>query len=332
LTHRPSRSGDSLKTQLLDATRRFGVESPALSWRYVGSTIGILLVGTALVAQRLPWFIRLPVSVWNGLVVVRAFILYHDHLHGSLLGNSLAARYLIRWVGFVVMAPPNVWRETHNYHHAHTAKLVGSHIGSFPMMSIQQWERATPAERRRYRFARHPLTVALGYFTIFMFEMSLASFLRGPRKNWDSLAALLLNWGLTAILVSGFGPVVWFYCHFLPLVVACMLGGYLFYAQHNYPDARIQAREQWSFERAALESSSYMELGPLMNWVTANIGYHNVHHLNPSIPFYRLPEAMKSIPELSRVGKTTLRPRDVAACFRLKLWDPQRGKMVGFPS
>jgi omega-6 fatty acid desaturase (delta-12 desaturase) len=75
-----------------------------------------------------------------------------------------------------------------------------------------------------------------------------------------------------------------------------------------------------------------MKLGPVMIFFTGNIGYHHVHHLNHRIPFYRLPEAMAAIPELRNPrGVTSLHPRDVIACFRLKLWDPSLGKLVGFP-
>ncbi len=63
-------------------------------------------------------------------------------------------------------------------------------------------------------------------------------------------------------------------------------------------------------------------MGRLMRWFTGNIGYHHVHHLNSKIPFYRLPEAMAAIKELQDPVTTSLRPRDVFACLRLKLWDP----------
>ena len=318
-------------SDLLQATRPFAVESPIRSWWYLFSTLAVLGCGLALTAQPFPWWIRLPLSVGTGLVVVRTFILFHDHLHGALLRGSKLASCLLQPFGLLVMVPPTVWRETHNYHHAHTAKLVGSNIGSYPVMSTAQWAQATPAQRLKYRLVRHPLNILLGYFTIFMTDMCFASFLRAPRKHRDSILALLLNWGLTALLIWRFGFFVWIYCFFVPLFVACSVGAYLFYAQHNYPDTNIQQREHWAYERAALESSSYMEMGPVMRWATANIGYHNVHHLNPSIPFYRLPEVMRAIPELQTAGRTSLSPKDIAACFRVKLWNPQTEKMVGFP-
>ena len=109
-----------------------------------------------------------------------------------------------------------------------------------------------------------------------------------------------------------------------------MLGAYLFYAQHNFPNAQFKNNTEWNYARAALESSSYMVMNPFWRWVTANIGYHHIHHLNSRIPFYRLPEAMKAIPELQSARVTTLNPSDIVACLRLKVWDPEENRMIGF--
>lgn len=317
--------------ELIEATRAFVPEDRARSWWYLLSTFGALAVLVAAAAALKPWPLRAVASVVAGLVIVRLFILYHDHLHGALLRGSRAAKVLLYPYGILVMNPPGVWRETHNYHHSHTAKLVGSNIGSFATMSTRQWASATPAERFRYKLVRHPLTVVLGYFTIFMLDMCLMSFLRSPRKRWDSGLALLVNWAISAFLIVHYGFAMFAFTFFLPLFVACATGAYLFYAQHNFVDIRIQPRETWSYDRASLESSSYMETGPLMGWFTGNIGYHHVHHLNPTIPFYRLPEAMAAIPELQHPGRTRLTPKEIAACFQLKLWDPDQSRMVGYP-
>jgi omega-6 fatty acid desaturase (delta-12 desaturase) len=199
------------------------------------------------------------------------------------------------------------------------------------MVTTEMWAKLKPSERFMYKIVRHPLTITFGYFTIFMYGMCASSFLRNPRKNWDSLVALILNAGLTVGLVWLFGFELFFFVYFLPLFVACAAGAYLFYAQHNFPEIYVQPRDKWEYSRAALESSSYMETGPILGWLTGNIGYHHVHHLNPGIPFYRLPEAMASIPELQAPHKTSLRPRDIVDCFRQKLWDVEAERMVGYP-
>jgi len=62
--------------------------------------------------------------------------------------------------------------------------------------------------------------------------------------------------------------------------------------------------------------------------MTANIGYHHIHHLNSRIPFYRLPEAMQAIPELQHAKTTSLSPLEIVRCFRLKVWDPERNRMI----
>ena len=71
-----------------------------------------------------------------------------------------------------------------------------------------------------------------------------------------------------------------------------------------------------------------MDMPPVMHWLTGNIGYHHVHHINHRIPFYRLPEAMAAIPELQNPRRTSLRPADIRACFQRTLWDPGKNRMV----
>jgi acyl-lipid omega-6 desaturase (Delta-12 desaturase) len=318
--------------QLIDATRPFASEQLARSWFALVSTAAVFAAGIWLLLQPLAWPLRLLLALVQGGVIVRGFILYHDHLHSALLRDQPLARVVFWTYGIWVMAPPKVWRETHNYHHAHNAKIVGSHIGSYPMQTTQWWRSASPRERRLYAFVRHPLTVLFAWFTAFFLDMCVLAFLRGKKKRWDSLLSAVVTVGLAAAVISLAGLGAWFWAIFLPHFFACAAGAYLFYAQHNYPDMVLRPRELWSYEEAALESSSYMRMGPVMNWFTGNIGYHHVHHLNPGIPFYRLPEAMAAVPELQNAGVTWLRPRAIYHCFQLKLWDAEQQKMVGYPT
>jgi omega-6 fatty acid desaturase (delta-12 desaturase) len=319
--------------EVIKASNDFARDDVARSWFHAVTALG-MLVGCQVLAARsvLPWWLRLACSVAAGLLTIRAFIVYHDFKHGSILRGSKLAKFILDGFGLYVLTPSKVWTQTHNYHHAHTAKLVGSHVGSYMMLTPALWEAATPRQRFMYRVVRHPLTIAFGYVTVFIYGFCIAAFVRNPRKNSDSLIALLLQAGLIAGLWSYFGFEVAFLSVILPQLIAHALGAYLFYAQHNFPDVHVQPRENWTFVRASLESSSYMKLGPVMNFFTGNIGYHHVHHLNHRIPFYRLPEAMQAIPELREtVGVTTLSWKDVAACFQLKLWDPEQNRMVPFP-
>jgi omega-6 fatty acid desaturase (delta-12 desaturase) len=114
----------------------------------------------------------------------------------------------------------------------------------------------------------------------------------------------------------------------IPFTLTFALGAYLFYAQHNFPSVTFKNNIEWSYDHAALDSSSFMVMNPLMQWATANIGYHHVHHLNSRIPFYRLPEAMRSLPELQQAKRTSLSPSEILRCLRLKVWDPEQKRML----
>jgi omega-6 fatty acid desaturase (delta-12 desaturase) len=115
----------------------------------------------------------------------------------------------------------------------------------------------------------------------------------------------------------------------IPHFISGGMGAYLFYAQHNFPTATYKSDEQWSYLDAAMESSSFMNTNPLMHWFTGNIGYHHIHHLNSKIPFYRLPETMKKISELQNCKTTSLSPKSVSECFKLKVWDQENNRMIG---
>jgi omega-6 fatty acid desaturase (delta-12 desaturase) len=66
----------------------------------------------------------------------------------------------------------------------------------------------------------------------------------------------------------------------------------------------------------------------VLHWLTGNIGFHHVHHLNPRVPNYRLSDAHEVVHALHPVPPLTLW-RGLAATF-LTLWDEQRGRLVRF--
>lgn len=317
--------------ELVAVTRPFAREDRLRSIAHVVSTFGLLGLATAMAAMAPHASLRALGSVLEGLLIVRAFILAHDFHHGALLRKSFFGKVLFAIYGTLVLTPPRVWRATHNYHHAHTAKIVGAQIGSYPVMTVEMWRRASRGKRIAYAMARHPLNILFGYVTIFLGGMCIGSFVRNPRENWDSAIALVVHIALFSAITYFFGIQMTLLVLVLPLFIACALGSYLFYAQHNFEGIHIQPRQTWSFARAALESSSFMRCGPIMSFFTGDIGYHHVHHLNSVIPFYRLREAMAAIPELQVEPQTSLSLHDIRSCFSLKLWDPQAGKMVGFP-
>jgi omega-6 fatty acid desaturase (delta-12 desaturase) len=186
----------------------------------------------------------------------------------------------------------------------------------------------TRAERRLYLINRHPLTVIFGYFTLFIYWLNLKSFLQSPKKHIDSFVALVLHVTVGVVIVYYLGWAAYFISWFIPFFLAFAIGSYLFYCQHNFPGATFCENQDWQYDNAAIASTSYMTMNPVMQWFTGNIGYHHIHHLNSRIPFYRLPDAFHSMPELKSVPTTSWHPQEMYRCFQLKLWDADKGKMI----
>ena len=315
---------------LFKATLPFSVESVKTSWWLVGSTF-VMLTASLLGAALAPvWPLRLFFSILSALLMMRAFITYHDYMHNAILSHSKPAWLLFRLYAVLALTPPRSWKYTHNFHHGHVGKIDAASVGTFSIMTTDMWRDASLLARISYRAERHPLTILAGYLTIFLFSVTLLPLLRNPVRHWDSLFVLLGHGALIAVLWIFGGFDVVFFVILLPITIASMLGSYLFFAQHSFEDMHVLPADDWTIHRAAMESSSYMKLNKLMRWFTGNIGYHHVHHLNVRIPFYRLPDAMQAIPELQSPVTTTLSLHDIRACFKCSLWDEGLQRMVSY--
>jgi omega-6 fatty acid desaturase (delta-12 desaturase) len=317
------------RLELIAATRRFAKDDPRKSWWCVLSSFFLLCAALLGTLWNFNLAARAASSVLAGLLMMRFFVIYHDQQHHAILSRSKLAERLMQVFGILALTPSSVWRSSHNHHHKHNSKLRGSDIGSFPIMTKDQYRKSPRSERRSYLFVRHPLTILFGYVFMFLFGMCLNPFLHYPRRHFDCLVALLVHAGLAVALVLLGGWTALVLTLLIPFFITYAVATYFFYAQHNFPGVSFSDQGGWTYEKAAMESSSFMRAGPIVRWFTANISYHHIHHLNARIPFYRLPEVIRALPELQNPKTTSLRPADILRCLRLKVWDVEAQRMVG---
>lgn len=314
--------------QLILATKPFAKENRTKSWFYTISTLIILIAALLGTVFNFYWTLKLACSILAGFVIVRLFVIYHDHQHKAILDKSPLATFIFTIFGFYVLAPTGIWSASHDYHHKNNCKLFSASIGSYPIYTKHKFEGLSAGEKRHYLFIRHPLTILFGYIFTFMYGMCIKSIINRFNKNIDSLVGLILHLAYQVIVFYFLGWQTWILLCAIPHFISGAMGSYLFYAQHNFPTVTFVGNEEWTYEGAALDSSSFMKLNPLMHWFTANIGYHHIHHMNSRIPFYRLPEVWDAIPEMRTAKTTSLKPKDVWACLKLKVWDFDKQKMV----
>ena len=318
--------------ELILATRAFARENKAKSWIYVLSSLFILiglLAGTLYFKNH--WWLQLLCSIFAGFLIVRMFVIYHDHQHHAILNKSKIANVIMTIYGLYNLAPSSIWKRSHDYHHKHNSKLFSASIGSYPIVTKKKYLAMTKRERRAYLFTRHPLTILGGYFSMFLLGMCVNSFLSSPKKHFDSLIAIILHFAVAITVTYFCGWLALLFFVIIPFGVACAIGAYLFYAQHNFPGVTFSDNSGWAYEKAAMDSSSFMKMNYFWRWVTANIGYHHIHHLNSRIPFYRLPEVMNHFKEMQNVKTTTMWLSDIIDCLKLKVWDPELNKMTPSP-
>src|SRR5262249_34843390 len=101
----------------------------------------------------------------------------------------------------------------------------------------------------------------------------------------------------------------------------------LFTVQHNFRHSYASGDEGWDYDAAAMEGTSFLVLPGWLNWFTANIGYHHVHHLSASIPNYRLARChAENLHLFSDVPR--IRLAEVPEAVTHILWDTAARRLV----
>ena len=316
------------KNSLISETMKFTDENRLKSWYYFLSTLvlSFLAFYGTYAAILIP--VKLISGLFAGLLTSRLFVMYHDFNHGAILRKSRSARLLMALFGIATLAPASIWNETHQHHHNHNSKFSRFVVGSFPTLSTDTFRNSSKGQQRWYLLLRHPLMILFAYIPIFLISFCLWPFFENPKRYYDCGLAAAVHFVFGGLLyaLGGWDAVV--FTLIVPCLIMFAVGGYIFYAQHNFPTVKLSNDHDWNYLEAALHSSSYIKMNRLMCWFTANIGYHHIHHVNARIPFYRLPEAMKNIEELQHPRSTSLHPFEIWKCLQLRLWDDKTGRMI----
>lgn len=295
------------------------------------TTISLYFVALYLMFRSLEvsYLLTLLLALPAGGLLMRVFILFHDAGHGSLFESS-QLNDLVGWVtGILTFTPYHYWRHTHAMHHATSGDLDRRGTGDIWMLTVEEYQNLSPRKRLWYRIYRSPWVLFfLGPPVLFVVIRRFPDTSFKAREissvYWTNLGVLAMVAGMSALF--GFWqyivvqlPVIW---------IASSFGVWLFYIQHQYDGVYWVRHEDWSFERAALEGSSFYKLPRMLQWFTGNIGFHHIHHLRPRIPNYQLEAAYRAIPEFQEAEPVKWWSSWKAA--RLTLWDEEHRRMVSF--
>ncbi|MEO9824979.1 MAG: fatty acid desaturase [Paracoccaceae bacterium] len=276
-----------------------------------------------------PW-LALAIAVANAAFLLRLFCIQHDCGHGSFFKSRTASDWVGRVLGVLTLTPYDVWRRSHSIHHSSSGNLDKRGIGDIHTMTVAEYKDATWFQRFQYRLYRNPIVLfGLGPGYIFFLQNRLPVGLMESAKYW--ISAMATN---AAIIVAL--TIIWYFGGLMPILLiflpttllAATAGMWLFYVQHQFEDAHWNEDEDWEMHEAALHGSSHYVMPRPLQWLSANIGIHHVHHLYSRIPFYRLPEVLRDHSILADSNKLTI--RESLACARLHLWDDESKQLLSF--
>lgn len=315
---------------------------------------GALWLAAYSVHQTMPWLL-VPIGLVMVLFLSRSFALMHDCGHHSLFRGKRLNYAFGFLLGVVNALPHHPWSRGHAYHH----KFNGNwerYRGPAAVISAEKFQALSPLRQRLYTLLRHPLMLLPGglYYLLLKPRIQLLCgvlayvphFFRCLwRRDWRGIIAYKSKFWYTNgefwdILFNNIAVVsTWIVCgmlmghlFFWALYVPVMMFAAaaficVFYIQHNFDDSYAHRDEGWNYLNGALEGSSYFKLPGLLNWFTADIGYHNVHHLCAAIPNYRLAACHRANAHLLAHVKV-LRLRDIPACYGYILWDANRDRLT----
>lgn len=290
----------------------------------------VLLWALAWWSLSVSYWLALAISFVNAGFLLRLFAIQHDCGHGAFFHNRTVSDWTGRALGVLTLTPYDVWRRAHAAHHGSAGNLARRGIGDVHTMTVAEYRERGRLGRLLYRLYRNPVVLfGLGPGYLFLLENRLPLGFMNKLQFWISAMgtnAALFAWIAMILYFGGLAPILLI---FLPsTLLAATAGVWLFYVQHQFEETHWDAEEDWQLHDAALKGSSHYVMPPVLQWMTANIGVHHVHHLYSRIPFYRLPEVLRDHKELDESNRMTIWQSLQSA--RLHLWDENSRRLVSF--
>ncbi|MDC0738539.1 fatty acid desaturase [Cognatishimia sp. SS12] len=275
------------------------------------------------------WMVGLPAAC-AGIAAVRLYMLQHDCMHRSFC----QPRWLNDVIGVALspltLTPFYAGRYNHGQHHSHVGDLDQRDTFEINVLTVAEYRARGPWARLAYRLYRSPVVlVAIGPILVF----GLIN--RCPRNTFKAglwrdvlLHNALLGGYLAAIYLLAGSAGLW--TLLLANYIGVSLGAVIPYVEHNFETVEWGRKPELSFEDAALKGSAVLDFGALFHFVTANIGYHDLHHLNPQVPSYHLKACHEALEARGHLNSRKVGWRAALQSFRWKLWDEEAQRMVTF--
>jgi len=293
------------------------------------------------------------------LFLLRVFVLMHETGHGSLFRTGWLNKAFGFVFGVLSGLSTYVWSKHHAFHHS-TNGNWDKYRGPLNTRSTAEFEAMTDKQQRSYERARNIWMAPFGGFSYLIFSPRY-TWLKGslnlvchlvrrkiaePRVSvrahaaefktpyWNDAAeywqmfwnnvAVLSAWALMSWYV---GPALFFTVYLISTSLAGGAAIVLFAVQHNFHHSYASGTETWDYDTAAIRGTSFLVFPRWLNWFTANIAYHHVHHLSATIPNYCLVACHNEHQDLF-VDVTRVKLSRIHIALKHILWDTRSQRII----
>jgi len=304
-------------------------------------------------------WLTVPAVLLISLFSLRIFVLMHECGHGSLFRTQWLNRAFGFLLGVVSGMPQYVWSKHHNYHHAHNGNW-DKYRGLYTTLSVDEYAAMTDAQQRMYRrkcsvafapFAGLIYVIFNPRFTWLKGSIGLVSHIvkrkvaqpnlsmkahaasfetrywQSAKEYWHMFWNNVVLLSVWVLMCWAFGTVLFFTIYLISGALAAGAGVVLFTVQHNFKQSYASDDRHWDYETGAIEGSSFLIFPRWLNWFTANIAYHHIHHLSARIPNYRLIRCHNEYRDLF-TDVTRVKLSQVPKALKYILWDTRAQRII----
>ncbi len=291
---------------------------------YIGSIVGV--------AYAPHWSLMVLFWLSAGLGGWGLHCIAHDCGHNSF-SDSRVLNSIIGHLSLIpLLYPFHSWRHVHNMHHGSTNHLEMD--TDWRPVSREIYDRMPFKDRMVYIFTR---SVGFWAGTIHYWWVSAfrPSFYPQKRQRNEVRRSIAFIFIASAILF----PALWYYTgpwgvvlyFIIPLVTTHAWFSLTTMMHHTSDEVPFLDKENWSLNGSRILLTTDYIYPKWFLWITHNITIHAAHHAAPTVPFFNLPKAQKSLKD-AFPGMIREKPFSVKTVWNIvtqcHFYDPKTGYYI----
>jgi acyl-lipid omega-6 desaturase (Delta-12 desaturase) len=329
-------AGQDRNARLRQVLRPYRAKADIFAISLFAADCAMYAVFTAIAAAPAPVLIRFVAGTCAGILLAMLFVVGHDACHGSFTSRRWLNAVIGRIAFLPSLTPFTTWELSHNLtHHVYTNLKQLDYF--WTPLSKREYDALPTWRRKLEQVYRHGLGLALYYpIEIWWKRLFFPSprYVRPLKFTYFADSALCAAVFLAALgIIAPHGLLAMLLAMAWPFFVWNWLMSWALLVQHTHPDVPwFDDEREWRAAQAQTRVTIHVVAPGPLNFMLHRIMEHTAHHLDVTVPLYRLAAAQA---ELERECKDIVverwTPRSFVRHLRTcRLYDYARRQWLDF--